>query len=171
MNRFFFPRLVVLFITVAILPLACSKGSSSPTAPENPRDVSTIQLRLGISEVQDDILSVPVEYSEAEDLYAISFRIGFDITGLQPDSVEWNETLMEDNGTFQMLDRVGFMPLAFARFDGGTGIDGSGELCRLKFRILDPEKSNPWIISDPDFLVARNSRGDRMKISTGGESR
>jgi hypothetical protein len=173
MKRLSVPRVMVLCAILAWMVCGCSGGSGSPTAPplQENRETAGGVLTLESPVVSGDEISVAVEYSDAHDLYAMSFRIGFDSDGLRPVGVEWGDIVGDEDSTFQFLNAGGIVPLAFARFSGLPGIDGNGTLCTVRFRILDPERTDIGIIQDPDYLVARDSMGRPLTLAAGGESR
>lgn len=173
MKRLFIPRLVIFCAIVALLVYGCSGGSGSPTAPplQDGREIAGGVLSLGSPEISAGEVTVPVEFSDAYDLYAMSFRVEFDPDGLRPLDVEWGDFVGEEDSTFQFLNADGIVPLAFARFSGLPGIDGDGTLCRIRFRILDPGSADARILPDPDYLVARDSTGRPLTLTVGGESR
>jgi hypothetical protein len=172
MSRLALPRYVVTGLVAILLALGCSNGRSTPTSPntnEQPRDIAGGILFFGEFETSGDELIVPVLFRGANDLYAFSFRMGFDPSGLQPLRVEWGSIVEEQDSTFCMMDQPGFVPLAFSRFSIASGLSGDGTLCRMHFKILDPAFSAPSIITDQDFLVARNSIGEHLTLSVGGD--
>jgi len=163
---------MLLCAILAWLIYGCSGGSGSPTAPplDEIRDTVGGVLTLGSPVISGDEIAVSVEYSDAYDLYAMSFRVGFDPAGLRPVGVEWGDIVGDEDSTFRFLNADGIVPLAFARFSGLPGIDGSGTLCTLRFRILDPQSSDVRIIPDMEYLVARDSMGRPLTLTVRGES-
>lgn len=167
MNRFFTTRFIIFGMVLLFLAIGCS-GGGNPTEPGIDKNAAEFTISLGESQIQGDELIVPVLIDGTADLNAMSFRIGFEHDGLVPLAVEWGLMLMEGDSMFYVLDRDGFVPLAFARMEGIRGIDGSGEFCRLRFRIRNHERRRIWIIDDPDYLVAYDSLKRRMRMRPGG---
>ncbi len=171
MNRLSPVRVLALGAIILFLTLGCSHRSGSPMAPDDVGDLAGGTISLGTPVVDGDGISVPVEFSGAVDLYALSFRVGFDPEKLSPVAVEWSDELGEEDSTFQTLDRKGFVPLAFVRFNGISGLRGNGRLCTLRFRRLGEQDSTPWIIADREYLVAYNALRSRLILDVGGEAR
>lgn len=173
MNRLALPRYVVIGLVALVIALGCSKGAHMPTLPgtdEQPRNPAGGTIYLGEFESSGDELIVPVLFRDAFDLYALSFRVGFDQTGLQPLRVEWGSRVEEQDSTFSVMNQHGFVPLAFSRFSVASGLTGEGTLCKLHFRFMDPTMATPWIIRDQEFLVARDSLGGHLTLNVGGDS-
>ncbi len=167
---------VVHFIAFAVIfacmIVSCSKGSGSPVVPGTTTDSRVVSggiIALGSPEISGDVVSYPLEITNADDLYAFSFRVGFDQTGLSPVNIEWTELVTDEDAVFTLLDRPGFIPVAYSKFSGNYGLTGDGILCTVTFNVLDPENSTPWIIGDEDFLVAKNNFGDSVILEAGGE--
>ena len=174
MRRFNSLRYIAPVMLLLVLIISCSHGADSPAYPDlsdGDKEIASGTVSLGPVETIGNEISIPVEFSGVDDLYALSLRVGFDSEGLVPVNVEWSGIIGEEDATFQLLDRKGFLPLAFARLSGMPGIKGEGTLCTLRFSVIDPELANPWIISDEDYLVAYNAFGSRLNLETGGESR
>jgi len=172
MKRLTIPRLVATGAILVAIIVGCSGGGSKPTAPPDQlRAVSDVVLTLGQVTRNGNEISVPVEYSGAVNLRALSLRAGFDPAGLRPMEVKWGETVTDKDSTFQLLDRDGFLPLALVTFDDSACLNGSGTLCTLKFTVLDSERAKPWIIADPAYLVAKGPQGQPLNMTVGGESR
>lgn len=167
------PRYVLFGLIALFIAYGCSHGSSSPTTPgagELPRDPAGGTIFLGQFEQSGGELVVPVRFRDAVDLYAMSFRIGFDPSGLEPLRVDWGSRVEGEDSTFCLMDRPDFIPMAFSRFSIGRGLDGEGTLCMLRFRIINHDRAAPWIINNPEFLVARNSLGEHLTLKVGGDS-
>ena len=173
MKRPLFLRFFASCAILAWLIMGCSGGSGSPAEPplNDTRSAAGGTISLGAPVETGNEIAIPVEFSDACDLYAMSFRVGFDPDGLRPIGVDWTDVVGDEDSTFQLLDRRGFVPLAFARFSGLPGIAGDGDLCTLRFRILNREHAGVWIIPDEEYLVARDSMGRRLTLLAGGESR
>ncbi len=173
MKRLCFLRSIAAGVILVLLALGCSGGSDSPASPglTDSRTVSITTIALGDAEIAGDELTIPVLLDGINDIYAISFRIGFDPNALMPIGVDWTDSLEDEDATFQMLDRSGFVPLAFARFSGNPGLEAKGTLCTVRFRVIDPENATSWIVPDDSYLVAYNYLGDRLNLQTGGEAR
>jgi len=174
MKRFYFPRFVIVIAILIMLAVACSKGSDSPLVPnDNSDSTDTLggRISLGIPVQDGDEVIIPVEFSGAVDLYAMSFRVGFGPNGLEPVGIQWSNQVGEEDATFSHLNQHNYVPLAFARYSGMPGLDGHGTLAHLRFRILDPNYDGPWIIRDRQFLRARNSIGVELRLEVGGDSR
>ncbi len=174
MKRFYLMRFIATGVVIAALVVGCSGGSNSPLAPDTstgPRSTAGGTILLGDPIETAGEISFPVEYSGADDIYALSMRIGFDPDGLEPVGIEWGESVGNDDSTFHHMHRPSFVPLAFARFNGGMGLAGEGRLCTLRFRIRNRERVRAWIIPDEEFIVAYNSYGDRLHLSVGGDAR
>ncbi|MFH1675660.1 MAG: cohesin domain-containing protein [bacterium] len=155
------------------LSVQCSHGSGSAVIPDladNKDNVAAI-FSLGESVESDGEMIVPVNFSDANDLYAASLRVSFDPGGLEPIEVDWTGSLSENDSSFDLLDRDGFVPLAFARLKGIRGFDGSGTLCRLKFKILNRDRMKIRIIDDPQFLPGYNSLGSKMHLGLRGDAK
>jgi hypothetical protein len=171
MKRLTILRLLAIGVMLVAIAVSCS-GKGTPTTPADQNNSkSTATLSLGDAIETGDEISVPVEYADASDLYSFSFRIGFDPAGLRPEEVMWDKSIGPDDSTFQMLDREGFVPMAIARLSGARGFDGSGTLCTMKFRVLDPNRARPWIIDDPNFLVGRDHTNRPCRMRVRGEAR
>lgn len=173
MKRLTIPRVLAIGAVLLALAIGCSRGSGggdSPTTPELPRETHNVVISIGPGVASGGEIVFPVEFADAVDLYAFSFRIGFDPSGLRPAGVEWSETLGEHDATFHLTNQQGFLPLAFARYDGIRGLDGAGALCTLRFAVLDPGRATPWIIADPAYLVAFNAFGEPLNLLPGGEA-
>jgi len=166
-------RFLATGVILAFLAVGCSHGSRSPVSPDVPGDRSTAAATIALGAVVEtgNEISVPVDYSDADDLYAMSFRVGFDPAGLVPVAVEWGRVVEEEDAIFHKLDCSGFVPLAFTRFSGLRGIGGDGTLCTLRFRVLDQERANCRLVADEDYLVAFSSLGERRTLRIGGEAR
>ena len=166
MKRF---RLLCFFIVSGIaitLSVQCSHRSGSPTVPDlsNNKNHVAAYVSFGQPEESNGELIVPVNFSDANDLYAASLRVSFDPSGLKPVEVDWTGSLTENDSSFDLTDRDGFVPLAFARLKGVRGFDGSGTLCKLKFSILNGDRKEIRIIDDPEFLLAYNGIGSKMHL-------
>lgn len=171
MKRLQLPRSIVTIVILAFVAIGCSGGSGDPITPGPDHQAAEVSISLGPGEEIDGFMVYPVMLEEVTDISAISFRIGFDTEGLKPVGVEWGDTITGEDGTFHMLDRPDFLPIAFARMNGRNGIRGDGEFCRVRFRIRDRERIRAWLIDDPDFLVARDSLGNRLRMRVRGENR
>ena len=172
MKRLFVLRFLVLGVVLALLALGCSGGSGSPLAPD-PSDEDTRlagTISLGTPVENGDELAIPIEFSDAEDLYGLSFRLAFVQDALSPVAVDWSGVVEQEDATFHMLNRRGFVPLAFTRYNGLRGLRGSGTLCTVRFRIRTQSRSRPWLIADDAYLVAYNSLGQRLRLRVGGEA-
>jgi len=174
MKRLSVVRYIAIGALVLIFAINCSGGSDSPVVPDNEdsgRMADAGSVGFGEFEISGDEIIFPVEYSDASDIYAMSFRVGYDSDFLEPVAVEWSSELINEDSTFHMLDRDGYIPLAFARYAPSGGLTGNGELCRLRFRMLGGESRNPWVIGDEEFLVARDSLGRHMRLRVRGGAR
>lgn len=172
MKRFAFLRIVAVTVVLFTIMLGCSDNSSSPVSPDQQlREASTTDISLDNFTQTGQTISVPVKFSKAKNLCGLSFRLGFDPEGLRPYEVKWGNIVEESDLTFQLLDRKGFVPLAYAGFANGKGLNGSGILCTVNFSIIDPQKSDVWIIDDPQYLVGKDSVGRNIRIRARGEGR
>jgi hypothetical protein len=170
MSRYIFAGIFAAMIFAAMIPLACNKGGSSvPTSPDSPREMTTAFIDIGDTSIEGDTLSVTVDYENALDIYALSFRMGYNPGQLSPVDVTWDEIVSSDDSTFDLLNQHGFVPLAFGKFDGNAGISGNGNLVTVKFNILDGNYESPWIINETEYLVGKDSTGSRINIMTGGD--
>jgi len=167
-------RMIAPGVMLALLIFGCSGGGGNPVTPEvqdSSRNAVGGVLTLGEPVDTGDEILIPVEYSQAEDLYAFSFRVGFDSEGLEPAGIEWGEMIQPEDSKFHLLNRCEYIPIAFARFDSLGGMNGTGILCTLRFRMKDRDRAEAWIIDDEEFLVARNSIGNRLRLEVGGGER
>jgi hypothetical protein len=173
MKRLTFPRSIATGVILAFLALGCAGGSGDgePTTPSLPREGGRVILSLGTAGELGGRIEIPVDFAEAVDLYALSFRVGFDPEGLRPESVEWSDVVGDEGATFELVNQPGIIPLALVRLDGNRGIEGSGILCVLRFEVLDPGRASPWIVADPGFLVAYDSLKRPVALVVGGEAR
>jgi hypothetical protein len=172
MKRLTILRLIATGAILVAIIVGCSGGGSNPTTPPDQlRGASNVILTLGQVTQNGSEISVRVEYSGAVNLRALSFRAGFDPAGLRPMEVQWGEAVTDQDSTFQLLDRDGFLPLALVTFDDSVSLNGSGTLCTLKFTVLDGGRAKPWIIPDPAYLVAKGPQGQPLNMTVGGESR
>jgi len=174
MKRFYLMRFIAIGALIVALALGCSGGSNSPLSPDASDDSRSIAggtILLGVKIEVGDEISIPVRYSGTDDLYAVSMRIGFDPDGLEPVAVEWSDVVGNDDSTFRHLNHHEYVPLAFARFNGGRGLSGEGTLCTIRFRIRDRDRTRAWLIPDEEFIVASNSLGDRLHLHVGGDAR
>ncbi len=173
MKWFPFVRTYALALLILIVLVACSTGGESPVVPDdNSINRGTVSgtIALGSPEINGDILVVPIEFSNAIDLYSFSFRVIHDPSGLQPLSVEWSGFKEDGDATFEHLDQPDFIPFAFSRYSERAGLEGSGTLLHITYRILDINKASGSILTDPDFLVAYDSVGDLHTLEVGGDS-
>ena len=172
MKRFYFSRYITVIVILISLAVACSNGSDSPLSPDD-NDQSELpggRISLGIPIDDGSELVIPVDFSEAEDLYAMSFRIGYESQGLELIDVEWDNIVGDEDATFHNRHQRNFVPLAFARYSGMPGLRGHGTLARLRFRIKNQNYSDPWIIRDREFIRARDSLGNELRLEIGGGS-
>ena len=163
-------RIPAALVLISILIFGCS-GGGSPSEPNIPRDQEAIVLSLGTlspEPIPGSEVTIPVFVTDAQDLYAFSFRVEFDPNGLRPVDVDWGGFKGETDVVFNPLDRQGFLPLAYARLDGGA-FKGDGTVCILKFTVLDPSIINVRIIDDPEYLVAYDPSHVRLNLTVGGE--
>ena len=171
MKRLQLPRSIVTGVILAFVAIGCSGGSGDPITPGPDHQAADVSITLGPGEEIDGFMVYPVMLENVTDISAISFRIGFHPEGLQPVGIEWGDMITGEDGTFHMLDRPDFLPIAFARMNGRLGINADGEFCRVRFRIRNRERIRAWLIDDPDFLVARDSLGNRLRMRVRGENR
>ena len=174
MKRFYIPRYLIAVAFFIVLAVACSKGSNSPVAPTddtNNGDSLGGKISLGMPIETGDEIAYPVQFGEAADLYAMSFRVGFEPSGLEPIGVEWSDEVGEEDATFHVCDQRDFVPLAFARYSGMPGLQGHGTIAFVRFRIISRDHRHPWIINDVRFLKARDSVGNNLRLESGGDSR
>jgi ribosomal protein S6E (S10) len=169
MNRFSLPRLVVIGTVLVWIALGCSHGSNNPVSPGEDNRTADVSITIGPATEEAGEIVYPVTLEGVKDIGALSFRIGFDPDGLEPAGVEWGGMVREDDATFGLMNRRGFVPLAFARMSGSGGLNADGELCRMRFRIRDHERVRAWLVDDPGFLVAKNSFGHRLRMRVRGE--
>lgn len=169
MKRLSITRLVATCVLLVAIAIGCSGGGNGPSIPDQSRDASIV-LTLGKAETTNGEISIPVNFSGAKELHAMSCRIGFDPAGLQPLDVQWSG-LCPDDSTFQMIDRPGFVPLAIAAFGRPDGINGDGVLCTVRFKVLDSSRARCRIIDDPAYLRARDRKGRPLGMCVGGGSR
>ena len=174
MKRFTIPKFLATGVILVSILVGCSHGSGGPTDPGFPdgtNDTPDFTIRLVQGAETANEIEFTVELDDVVDVSALSFRIGFNAESLEPVSVEWGNLVDEEDATFHLLNRPGFVPLAFARMNGLSGLDSGGRLCTLRFRIRSRERVRAWVIDDPEYLVARDSLGRRLRMRVGGDGR
>ena len=167
---FLWVRYPAALLLISIMLFGCSGGN--PSEPIVPRNQEGITLTLGIlspEPAQGVEVTIPVLVSDAENLYAFSFRVEFDPAGLKPVDVNWGDFKGETDATFNPLDRPGLLPLGYSRLDG-RGFNGDGTVCTFKFTVLDPTRINIRIVDEPGYLVAYNPAHEILDLVVGGES-
>ena len=170
MCRFSILRSICVGLLFVAVLVGCA-GGGDPVVPDQEREASSVRIFLGELVDEGDTIVVPVEFADAEDLYAFSFRVGFQQGCVEPLEVEWVSPSGEDISTFYLLDRPGFVPVAVANFTGEPGLSGNGTICRLRFRVLRRECMSPWLVDDPEYLVARDHHGRALRMRVGGGPR
>ena len=167
MSRFILKGLLFLSIFALLSLPGCSGGD--PVIPEMSEDDSTVVLSLQTDGISGDLITYALNSADVTGVAALSLRLGFDESSMEPVDVEWSASV-EGDAVFQLLDQPGFIPLAYASSDLSSGLSVDGELCSITFRILDPENPDAWIITDPDYLVAYSAERERLTLTTGGDS-
>jgi hypothetical protein len=170
MFRFTIPGIICTTLLLVAISIGCSnKGNVSPLVPVDEGDTNEVSIYLGDAVTIDDLVSVPLFVSGAEAVSAISLRIGFNEEYLEPIGVEWSPEFVDGGSTFQLFNQRNYLPLAFAKAGETIGSSNALEICRLRFRLKDGVESIPWIIDDPDHLVAYDLRKTRLAVLTGGD--
>lgn len=168
MIRFTLPILMSVLLISVLVMISCGGESNDPITPEEPKTVSSVGVKLGPANIENNLLTVPVEYFGASGVQAMSMRVSFDSGSLKPIRVDWADFITDDDAVFQLFDQDGFVPLALGKMDGGLGLSGNGELCKIVFEITG-EYQPPVILNESDFLLAYNALGDRIKMIAGGD--
>ncbi len=148
----------------------CS-GGDNPATPgnQNPEDAIRLTLQTPSETITDGAeVSIPILLSNANNLYAFSFRVEYDTYGADPIEVDWGEFRVENDVVFNPTDQPGLLPIAYSMIDG-SGHDGDQKVCTLKFRVLDPAKFNVRIVTDEEYLVGYDFKHERLHLVAGGE--
>ncbi|MCB1216806.1 hypothetical protein KDL44_05400 [bacterium] len=108
-----------------------------------------------------------------EEIHQGVLRLQFDAARMEPIEVQPGEMLPTDMVRIADISRSGFIPLAFTALPGGSDIgEGSGELFRIRFRLLSAgsEAGRPGFQGESEFLQLRDNEGKRLSFELGTQA-
>ncbi|MEZ5339587.1 MAG: cohesin domain-containing protein [bacterium] len=184
-------------VLATLLFIACGGSGNFAPAPQEqssqpaPQRIAP-QQQLEIPETESAavnrvVLQTPalVELSAGEEFTAVLhmdaireihqgvLRLQFDATRMEPIEVLPGELLPAEMVRIADISQPGFIPLAFTALPGGTDIgEGSGELFRIRFRLLSAgsEAGRPGFKGGSDFLQLRDRQGRHLSFELGTEA-
>ena len=167
-----FKRFAAIGLTIALILslFACGGGGRTDPAALTDGGQAAPDLTLAVTRtaMAGGRLTAGLAVTGAEELYQLSCRLAYDPAVLRPVDSRRAALVTGDATFFSTLKADGYVPVAFTNHDGTPLPAAAGTLAEVEFEVIDPlSPVELSLITDPDYLIARDNTGTDLVIDLG----